>query len=83
MPESGGAAAGGTADRYPGRMETPAGPITPEEFARIDVRAGTVLEADPLPDARRPALRLRIDFGPGLGVLAAPERAVPDGSRLY
>ena len=40
---------------------------TVEEFERIDIRVGRVLEAEPLPNARRPAYRLSIDFGP-LGV---------------
>lgn len=32
------------------------------------MRVGTVVEALPFPEARRPALKLRIDFGPGVGV---------------
>jgi tRNA-binding protein len=41
---------------------------TPDDFAAIDLRVGTVLEAEPFPEARKPSYRLRIDFGPGLGV---------------
>jgi tRNA-binding protein len=41
---------------------------TADDFAAIDIRVGTVLDAEPFPEARRPSLRLRIDFGPGLGV---------------
>ena len=37
-------------------------------FAAIDIRVGTVLDAEPFPDARKPSLKLRIDFGPELGV---------------
>ncbi|KJS27530.1 MAG: tRNA-binding protein [Hyphomonadaceae bacterium BRH_c29] len=37
-------------------------------FREIDIRIGTVLEAAPLEGARSPALRLVIDFGPGVGV---------------
>jgi export-related chaperone CsaA len=37
-------------------------------FARVDIRVGTVVEAAPLEGARKPALRLRIDFGPEIGV---------------
>jgi tRNA-binding protein len=40
---------------------------TIEEFEQIDIRVGRVLEAEPLPSARKPAYRLSIDFGP-LGV---------------
>jgi tRNA-binding protein len=38
-----------------------------DDFARVDVRAGTILAAEPLAGARRPAYALRIDFGPELG----------------
>ncbi|MFG0326523.1 MAG: tRNA-binding protein [Phycisphaerales bacterium JB037] len=40
---------------------------TIEDFAKLDIRVGRVLEAAPLAGARKPAYRLRIDFGPDLG----------------
>ena len=39
-----------------------------EEFQRIDIRVGTVLRADPFPAAKKPAIKMEIDFGLGLGV---------------
>jgi tRNA-binding protein len=38
------------------------------EFEKVDMRVGVVTDAQPFPEARRPALKLWIDFGPGLGV---------------
>ncbi|OFX01476.1 MAG: tRNA-binding protein [Alphaproteobacteria bacterium RIFCSPHIGHO2_12_FULL_66_14] len=43
--------------------------ITYDDFARVDIRVGTIVEAAPLEGARKPALRLAIDFGPELGIL--------------
>jgi len=39
-----------------------------EAFGILDMRIGTVLSAAPFPEARKPALKLEIDFGPELGV---------------
>jgi tRNA-binding protein len=38
-----------------------------ETFRKIDIRVGTVVEAAPLEGARKPSIRLLIDFGPGVG----------------
>ena len=44
------------------------GIATYEEFERIDIRVGTVRDAQPYPEARKPAIKLWIDFGAEIGV---------------
>ena len=113
----------------------PAAPITFDQFLQVDIRVGTIIAAEPYPEARKPSVILRIDFGPTIGerkssaqiavlydpadligrqvaavvnfpprqigkfmsevltvgfadeagnvVLFAPDRAVPNGSRLF
>lgn len=41
---------------------------TLEDFDRLDIRVGTVVDAQPFPEARKPSIRLWVDFGGALGV---------------
>ncbi len=41
--------------------------ITFDEFLKVDIRVGTVVRAEPYPEARHPAFKLWVDFGPKIG----------------
>ena len=47
-----------------------------DDFLKVDIRVGTVVEAVPNAGARRPAYRLRVDFGPEIGLKTSPAQLV-------
>ena len=49
---------------------------TIDDFDRLDLRVGTITRAEPFPDARKPAIRLWIDFGP-LGEKRTSDSTLP------
>ncbi|PEQ11457.1 tRNA-binding protein [Novosphingobium sp. PC22D] len=46
----------------------PADEIGFDDFLKVDIRVGTIVEAEVYEGARKPSLKLRIDFGPGVGL---------------
>lgn len=62
-------------------MNAESGPLSSAEFQRVDIRVGRIVAVDDFPEARKPAYKLKIDFGSAIGVKKSSAQATTHYSK--